>query len=79
MVTRRKQVKLKRRIKRYGDGCYAVVIGRRRGPCAHDMGTASRRFRRSGLIASAKTDRPRRTVERSPLSGQRSPNNHRGK
>ena len=37
----------------YTDGCVAVVIGRRRGPCAHSRPEALRRFRRSGLIAPA--------------------------
>lgn len=36
--------------KRYPDGCYAVVSGNRRGPCAHDKPTALTRFWRSGFI-----------------------------
>lgn len=44
------------KFKRYPDRCYAVVRGKRRGPCGHDKVTALARFRRSGLIASARTD-----------------------
>ncbi len=40
--------------RRYPDGCYAVVVGRRRGPCAHSRVEALRRYRRSGLIAAAR-------------------------
>jgi hypothetical protein len=39
--------------RRYPDGCYAVVVGKRRGPCAHSCVEALRRFRRSGLIGLA--------------------------
>ena len=60
MAARIKRVKRITRIKRYKDRCYAVVIGRRRGPCAPDKGLAMSRFRLSGLIASATTDRRRR-------------------
>lgn len=60
MAARIKRVKSSRRIKRYKDGCYAVVIGRRRGPCAPDKGLAKSRFELSGLIASVTTDRRRR-------------------
>lgn len=38
------------KFRRYPDGCYAVVVGKRRGPCAHSRVEALRRFRRSGLI-----------------------------
>lgn len=38
--------------KRYRDGCYAVVRGNRRGPCAHSKPLALKRYRRTGLIAS---------------------------
>jgi hypothetical protein len=44
------------RFKRYPDGCYAVIRGKRRGPCGHDKPTALARYRRSGLIASARSD-----------------------
>lgn len=40
------------KFKRYLDGCYAVVIGRKRGPCAHSKPEALARYQRSGLIAS---------------------------
>lgn len=43
--------------RRYPDGCYAVVMGRRRGPCAHSCVVALARYRRSGLIASAASGR----------------------
>jgi hypothetical protein len=39
--------------RRYRDGCVAVVVGRRRGPCAHSRPMALHRFLRSGLIARA--------------------------
>lgn len=39
--------------RRYPDGCYAVIVGRKRGPCAHSRPEALRRYRRSGLIALA--------------------------
>ncbi len=39
--------------RRYRDGCVAVVVGRRRGPCAHSRPMAIHRFLRSGLIARA--------------------------
>lgn len=44
--------------KRYPDGCYAVVRGNRRGPCGHDKPTAIARFKKSGLIAYAGSDKP---------------------
>jgi hypothetical protein len=44
------------KFKRYPDGCYAVVIGKRRGPCGHDKPTAKARYIKSGLIGSAKRD-----------------------
>lgn len=47
------------RFKRYPDRCYAVVRGNRRGPCGHDKVTAAKRYRRSGLIAYAGTDKGR--------------------
>jgi hypothetical protein len=40
--------------RRYPDGCYAVVLGNRRGPCAYSRVEARRRFRRSGLIQFAR-------------------------
>ena len=42
------------RFRRYPDGCYAVVVGKRRGPCAHSCVEALARFKRSGLIAAAR-------------------------
>lgn len=39
--------------RRYDDGCYAVTVGRKRGPIGHDKPTARRRYMRSGLIAPA--------------------------
>lgn len=45
------------KFKRYPDGCYAVVRGARRGPCGHDKPTALSRYRKSGLIANARTDK----------------------
>jgi len=47
------------RYKRYPDGCYAVVVGKQRGPCAYDKPTAYKRYLKSGLIASAATDKPK--------------------
>lgn len=41
------------RYRRYSDGCYAVIVGTRRGPCAHSKPLARTRYRRSGLIAKA--------------------------
>jgi hypothetical protein len=41
--------------RRYGDGCYAVVVHCWRGPCAHDKPTARKRWRRSGCIARSNT------------------------
>lgn len=43
------------KFKRYPDGCYAVVRGNRRGPCAHDKLTALQRYWHSGLIAYVHT------------------------
>lgn len=45
------------KLKRYPDRCYAVVKGSKRGPCGHDKPTAIDRYRNSGLIADAKTDK----------------------
>jgi hypothetical protein len=45
------------RSKRYKDGCYAVVRGNRRGPCAHSRRLAVTRYKRSGLIAYVGTGR----------------------
>ena len=45
------------RIKRYPDNCYAVIRGNRRGPCAPDRPRALARYRLSGLIAYAGTDK----------------------
>ena len=42
--------------RRYPDRCYAVVIGRRRGPCGNSRRTAFARFMRSGLIACSRSD-----------------------
>lgn len=36
--------------RRFPDGCYAVVEGGLRGPCANSRRTALDRYRRSGLI-----------------------------
>jgi hypothetical protein len=44
------------KFKRFPDGCYAVVVGRRRGPCGHDKVTARARYRTSGLIARCKRE-----------------------
>ena len=41
------------KLRRYPDGCYAVVVRRRRGPVAHSKVEALRRYYRSGLIAAA--------------------------
>jgi hypothetical protein len=41
--------------RRYPDGCYAVVSGQRRGPCAHSRVLALKRYGKSGLIAKAST------------------------
>jgi len=46
-------------IHKYPDGCYAVVdkvIGMR-GPCANSGKEAIRRYKASGLIKSARTDK----------------------
>jgi hypothetical protein len=43
--------------RRYVDGCYAVVIGAKRGPCANSRVLALKRFSKSGLIAKADTGR----------------------
>ena len=45
------------KLTKYPDNCYAVQVGRRRGPVEHDKPTAIARFRKSGLIASASTDK----------------------
>lgn len=45
------------RCRRYPDGCYAVVIGRKRGPCAHSRVLAFKRFLERGLIAPSSTGR----------------------
>jgi hypothetical protein len=42
---------------RYPDGCYAVVVGKKRGPCANSRVLALKRFGRSGLIARADSGR----------------------
>lgn len=39
--------------RRFDDGCYAIVIGRKRGPIGHDKVTALRKYRKSGLISQA--------------------------
>ena len=41
------------KFRRYPDGCYAVVVGKKRGPCAHSKVEAKRRYLRSGLIQLA--------------------------
>lgn len=41
------------KFKRYADGCYAVIVGSGRGPCAHSKVEALRRFNKSGVIALA--------------------------
>jgi hypothetical protein len=43
--------------RRFPDGCYAVVEGGLRGPCANGRREALRRYRRSGLIAAEATGR----------------------
>jgi hypothetical protein len=45
------------KFKRYPDGCYAVIRGNRRGPCAHDKPTAAKRYAGSGLIRYVGTGR----------------------
>lgn len=40
--------------KRFPDGCYAIIVGKRRGPCAHSLTLAKKRFLKSGLIKSVK-------------------------
>lgn len=44
------------KLKRYADRCYAVVRGKRRGPVGHDKKTAVKRWKRSGFIASSRSD-----------------------
>lgn len=46
--------------KRYPDRCYAVVIDKMRGPCGSSKLIAAQRFFKSGLIASAKSDKRRK-------------------
>jgi hypothetical protein len=41
--------------RRYPDGCYAVVIGKLRGPCGNSKRRALARYLHSGLIASARS------------------------
>jgi hypothetical protein len=41
---------------RYPDGCFAVKVGKQRGPCASSRVLALRRYSRSGLIARADSD-----------------------
>lgn len=48
-LARKEQMKYRR----YKDGCYAVVVGSKRGPCAHSKVEALARYSRSGLIALA--------------------------
>ena len=40
--------------RRYADGCFAVVIGKMRGACAHSRVLALKRWGKSGLIAKAR-------------------------
>lgn len=40
-------------IRRYTDGCCAVIVGRRRGPKKHSKAEARRRYRTRGLIGYA--------------------------
>jgi hypothetical protein len=56
------------KLKRYPDNCYAVVRGNRRGPCGHDRPTARERYKNSGLIAFAGTDKTKGN-DRAPLNG----------
>lgn len=44
-------------IKRYSDNCYAVRRGNRRGPTGPDRRRAIERYRKSGLIAYAGSDK----------------------
>jgi hypothetical protein len=46
----------KLKLKRYKDGCYAVVVRKKRGPVGHDKPTAIVRYKLSGLIKSSRTD-----------------------
>lgn len=39
--------------KRYPDGCYAFVLVKMRGPCAHSKVEAYARYLKSGLIRPA--------------------------
>ena len=41
---------------RYPDGCFAVIVGKQRGPCANSRVLALKRYGRSGLIARADSD-----------------------
>ena len=41
------------KFRRYPDGCVAVIVGKRRGPCGNSRITALKRYIRSGLIALA--------------------------
>jgi len=45
------------KFRRYPDGCYAVIVGRRRGPCAHSRVLALIRYLNNGLCGWASTDR----------------------
>lgn len=45
------------KIRRYPDGCVAVVFGRRRGACSPTVKIAIERFQRTGLIAAASKGR----------------------
>lgn len=56
LVSLERVMNVRNMIRRYADGCYAVVIGSKRGPCAHSKPEAYRRYRRSGCIAWAKSD-----------------------
>jgi len=42
------------KFRRYPDGCYAVIVGNRRGPCGNSKRTALARYLKSGLIAAAR-------------------------
>jgi hypothetical protein len=47
----RSTMNARKMIQKHKDGCYAVIIGSKRGPCAHSRGEAYRRYLRSGCIA----------------------------
>lgn len=58
MAATGKRYRTKLTVKRYPDNCYAVVRGNRRGPVGPDRRRAVARYRKSGLIAYAGSDKP---------------------